>query len=425
MALSRPQAYEGMSLPVSQMRSGSNEGQPVYAIDQQHHPGSYGGHYGMQGAQHGGYQGMSNETGWTERVLDEMKDMLLLLTPKGQITYATRSCKNLTGRAAKQLEGSLLSQYIHEDDQPIFQRDMDDAVTANHSFRTHLRFQKINGTYCLMEAYGHPHIANQNERQVGRNSPIEERCTGYFLICRPYPNKISQLLDSFLEHKIENARLIQQIAKLKQEEDEEATAARPPYKAELEASAPFVGSGSSQSAPSGRESSDQESHSPETLNPNSDDSDTNQSAEYYPEPPTGEVYSHIDGIEVMTGLYYGDGERSQGLSTGVNRGRLVHCDIDITTAADQERNAQEGDRRKRLKGQHVCGDCGTADSPEWRKGPSGPKTLCNACGCKFPVIRAPIIFPDGGFSYLSTFGTTLTGTLVRWSKKEKKRQEST
>ncbi len=33
---------------------------------------------------------------------------------------------------------------------------------------------------------------------------------------------------------------------------------------------------------------------------------------------------------------------------------------------------------------------GTLDSPEWRKGPSGPKTLCNACG-------------------------------LRWAKKEKKR----
>lgn len=36
---------------------------------------------------------------------------------------------------------------------------------------------------------------------------------------------------------------------------------------------------------------------------------------------------------------------------------------------------------------------GTLDSPEWRKGPSGPKTLCNACG-------------------------------LRWAKKEKKRNSA-
>jgi len=26
---------------------------------------------------------------------------------------------------------------------------------------------------------------------------------------------------------------------------------------------------------------------------------------------------------------------------------------------------------------------GTLDSPEWRKGPGGPKTLCNACGLRW------------------------------------------
>ncbi len=38
-----------------------------------------------------------------------------------------------------------------------------------------------------------------------------------------------------------------------------------------------------------------------------------------------------------------------------------------------------------------CDFTGTLDSPEWRKGPSGPKTLCNACGCSFsPPASASI-----------------------------------
>ncbi|OXG25365.1 cutinase palindrome-binding protein [Cryptococcus neoformans] len=32
---------------------------------------------------------------------------------------------------------------------------------------------------------------------------------------------------------------------------------------------------------------------------------------------------------------------------------------------------------------HVCVTCGRTDSPEWRKGPLGPKTLCNACGLRW------------------------------------------
>ncbi|KAJ5769905.1 uncharacterized protein N7511_001956 [Penicillium nucicola] len=389
MALSRPQPYESRPAP-AQVYSAPNEGPPIYAMDQQNMPVSYGGNYGMQGPQYGGNQAR-NEPGWTERVLDEMKDMLLLLTPQGRISYASPSCKNITGRAPTQLEGSLLTRFIHEDDQAIFQKDMDDAVDSNQSFRTHLRFQKTNSTYCLIEACGHPHIANQGERQTGRTSPTAARCTGFFLMCRPYPNKISQLLDSFLEHKIENARLIQQIAQLKKEEDEEASTSRPPPQTQDPAQ---ISESHSQTSAHEGGSSDQEST--DTVAQTSDDSDANPSVEYYPENNHSEYPSHIDGIEVMTGLYYGEGERSQGLSTGTSRGRLVHCDIDITTAADQERNAQEGDRRKRLKSQHVCGDCGTADSPEWRKGPNGPKTLCNACGCKFPPLVDSL--------YLSTLG---------------------
>ncbi|KAI9021969.1 hypothetical protein DFJ74DRAFT_671279 [Hyaloraphidium curvatum] len=30
-----------------------------------------------------------------------------------------------------------------------------------------------------------------------------------------------------------------------------------------------------------------------------------------------------------------------------------------------------------------CEECGKADSPEWRRGPSGQKTLCNACGLRY------------------------------------------
>ncbi|KAK9845043.1 hypothetical protein WJX74_009978 [Apatococcus lobatus] len=33
-----------------------------------------------------------------------------------------------------------------------------------------------------------------------------------------------------------------------------------------------------------------------------------------------------------------------------------------------------------------CEDCDTADTPQWRSGPSGPKSLCNACGIR--LIRA-------------------------------------
>lgn len=29
---------------------------------------------------------------------------------------------------------------------------------------------------------------------------------------------------------------------------------------------------------------------------------------------------------------------------------------------------------------HICIGCGAGSTPEWRRGPLGPRTLCNACG---------------------------------------------
>jgi GATA zinc finger len=118
--------------------------------------------------------------------------------------------------------------------------------------------------------------------------------------------------------------------------------------------------------------------------------------------------SHVDGIEMLTGLRYGAGERSHGISTGDASPNLIRGDAGIPMSADYSRHSLGGsgavgyggssglggDKKfsKKLKAadEYVCTDCGTLDSPEWRKGPSGPKTLCNACG-------------------------------LRWAKKEKKR----
>ncbi|KAJ5637983.1 hypothetical protein N7490_007862 [Penicillium lividum] len=370
MALSQQQQQDSLQPPATQRPSVSNEVSQGYTRD-----GSYA-NFGLQASQ--------QDPGWIERVLEEMKDMLLLLNAQGRITYASPSAKNITGRSPKQLEGTPITEYIHEGDHTIFHRDMDDAVAKNRPFRTHVRFQKTNSGHCLIEIYGHPHIANANAAQ-GRNTTPQDLCTGFFLMCRPNPSKASLLLDSFLEHKIENARLVQQIAKLQQEEEEEASMNRASNSKMEDDQEPM-----DLSIIPGI-LSDQESS--ETAAAQSDESATSEGADFFDREPRPEGLSHIDGIEVITGLFYGDGERSQGLSTGSRQGRLVQCDIDITTAADQARNVQEGDRRKRLKSQHVCSDCGTADSPEWRKGPDGPKTLCNACG-------------------------------LRWSKKEKKRQGS-
>lgn len=46
------------------------------------------------------------------------------------------------------------------------------------------------------------------------------------------------------------------------------------------------------------------------------------------------------------------------------------------------RNYSFGGLNKELsqKKEIVCQHCGSKDTPEWRRGPTGSRTLCNACG---------------------------------------------
>ncbi|PIA47543.1 hypothetical protein AQUCO_01400291v1 [Aquilegia coerulea] len=38
-------------------------------------------------------------------------------------------------------------------------------------------------------------------------------------------------------------------------------------------------------------------------------------------------------------------------------------------------------------GRRICSHCGADSTPQWRQGPMGPKTLCNACGVRYKSGR--------------------------------------
>ncbi|CAO3645235.1 unnamed protein product [Cunninghamella echinulata] len=70
-----------------------------------------------------------------------------------------------------------------------------------------------------------------------------------------------------------------------------------------------------------------------------------------------------------------------------NRAASIEPTIKIENELKNE-NKQEDKKRKQKKiyvtsENYQCTDCGSKNSPEWRKGPLGPKTLCNACGLRW------------------------------------------
>ncbi|KAJ9646442.1 white collar 2 type of transcription factor [Coniosporium tulheliwenetii] len=344
---------------------------------------------------------------WSQRVLEELRDFLHILTPDGRILYVSPSCRFLTGWEPHQLVGKFIVEFIHPDDSGIFVREFNESIASGNPLRFFHRFRKEDDTYTIFESHGHPHIGSE-AANFGPNPNGSSFCRGFFMMSRPYPTKNAALLDSFLEHKIENERLMKRIAELRREEQEEQEAQERHWQKKQEGHSSVTPSETQRT--DGR--TDSEAVSGPTLNyggmpppakpsisntaltrqnldealaASKPDSINDKMARY-------EGATHLETIEMLTGLRYRDGERSQGISTGDTSPVLIRGDAGIAILPDRDTRAG-GEKKKKLKvaDEYVCTDCGTLDSPEWRKGPNGPKTLCNACG-------------------------------LRWAKKEKKRQ---
>ncbi|KAE8450621.1 hypothetical protein EG329_005965 [Mollisiaceae sp. DMI_Dod_QoI] len=334
---------------------------------------------------------------WSQRVVEELKDFLHILTPDGRIVYLSPSGEQLTGYPREELMSKFIVDYIHPDDSGIFVREFNESIASGNPLRFFYRFKKKDGTYTIFESHGHPHLSSDAQQFAPSSSA--SFCQGFFMMARPYPTKNAALLDSFLEHKIENERLRKRIDDLKREEAEEADESRRNWMRKQEGgsihpsdqtdtvdsvSTPMHHNLANPDAlampPPAKPSAATQALTRQALEDvnagNRPDSITDKMARY-------EGATHIETIEMLTGLRYQEGERSRGISTGDQSPALIRGDAGIAIPVDKE--ARAGDKKKKIKlpDEYVCTDCGTLDSPEWRKGPSGPKTLCNACGLRW------------------------------------------
>ena len=424
------QAFTPIDAQTSQQQQPSNEHGDAAALTTTTMTGAGAGPlptgFGAQATVNGGstLTEFTKRRNWSQRVLEELKDLLHILSPDGKIRYVSPSGKYLTGYEPEELVNKFIVDFIHPDDSGIFVREFNESIASGNPLRFFYRFRKADGLYSIFESHGHPHLTSE-AAAFGPNNAAGF-CRGFFMMARPYPTKNANLLDSFLEHKIENERLTKRIADLKREEQEEAEAQQRHWIKKQEGhgsvtpsdtqftESETLGSVSISSAhsqdynampPPAKPSLSNTALTQQNLDEanaiSKPDSINDKMARY-------EGATHIETIEMLTGLRYRDGERSQGISTGDASPALIRGDAGIAIPIDKDSRAA-GDKKKKLKvaDEYVCTDCGTLDSPEWRKGPNGPKTLCNACGCMF-IIYLPYPVANAVIS-------------VRWAKKEKKR----
>ncbi|KAI8811674.1 hypothetical protein BJ742DRAFT_796882 [Cladochytrium replicatum] len=288
----------------------------------------------------------ANKEGY-RRLIHELDDFLHVVSPSGIIQYTAPSVLKYLGYRPEELSGKHVSDLLHRDDQKILSTKISECNQARKLFTVYCRYQKKGGEFVLLEVRGKPYVdeTTQEVRYIMNSA-------------REYRSRASGLIDSILELRIENFRLRQQFELILRERGIE-----PSTHPLLRALSDNSGNGFAQ----------------DHLNTGLDD------------------FGDGDGF----GEELGRGTMGAGSSTttafppGYLLDSISPRGLTLNGADDPEGRSgeslgPEGEaktlKRKKLRVSQeelFCRQCGTTSSPEWRKGPTGPKTLCNACGLAF------------------------------------------
>lgn len=270
---------------------------------------------------------------WSQVLLAGLRDFLHVLSLDGRIIYACSSCKDILGYEPTALVGRFVWELIHPDDRNIFIQEFRESITFGNRTCFHYRFRKANNEWIIFESQGHLYIRTEPNRSLCNTYQRE-----FIIMARPYPSKSGALFDSFLDLKMQEQKLLKCIADLKREE---------------------------QNAPEAQTSRDQES----------------QDEKHVVKGSKLQNRATVDSKNpsLSTDLHCGN---DKGLATGVRMGDLGIAISNQRYSGAKTRPQKQRESKPKNIIRYMCATCNTVDSPEWRKGPAGPKTLCNACGRK-------------------------------------------
>ncbi|ORX95765.1 GATA-domain-containing protein [Basidiobolus meristosporus CBS 931.73] len=256
----------------------------------------------------------------------EPKIFYYVIDPLCNFLYCSTS-QELTGYTPEELVGRNITRFIHQDDIDTFVRQFNAGFTRQQ-FRLYYRFKKKNNEYVMLEVQGHSYYHTENHQPKYS-----------FCLARSYLTKPTSILDAFLQIKMENEILKQQLSEL----------------GTFGADKGWVNSKVSENTDPSSYFNDHTS--PKAIIQTSCEShnttDLNSS-------PTNIV---TNSPEQYKRNYLSDENT---------------CNQEINLKSRKKRKQKSEDNID-----HMCTECGTVESPEWRKGPQGPKTLCNACGLRW------------------------------------------
>ncbi|GJE87107.1 PAS domain-containing protein [Phanerochaete sordida] len=352
---------------------------------------------------------------WADLLVTELTEVItLVLSEDGTVLYCGPAVKALLGWTDEELVDMNFCDIMNDEDISVFQRQFADSIRAGTDLLAYARLRCKSGRSVYVpnipvipavpslaaadgsilqspsekapevffEIKGYPHFMTDSTTSVhdtfdtpkGRSTTGAEDHTRassssagpsssnggfgcFFAMAKPYPSRNTAMLNTFLELKMENERLQQRLrdAKAKDEALSRTQAQRQVWTPHtFPQQTPYAGQ-------------------PETLN----GAPAFQSFAWTQTSSVPGPSRSFDSRQFYDpGRLGGSSTPGSSSSSGAERGDAPDSSGDPSLPRKKSKKPLTQER-------YCCMTCGRTDSPEWRKGPQGPKTLCNACGLRW------------------------------------------
>ncbi|KAG1891459.1 white collar 2 type of transcription factor [Suillus subluteus] len=291
---------------------------------------------------------------WADLLIHELSEAIIfVLSNECKVLFCSRAVSELLGWRDTELIDKDLVDLVNGEDKHAFRASFEQSLRMRVEMLSYVRF-KHQSEYAspakevLFEVKGYPHYIDDEQYA---------RC--FFAVAKPFPSRNTAMLNTFLELKIENERLQQRLAELRVRMPPPSTIAH---------------TGQSMTSMYSTLSS---SRSTMTHRPVGDLPPTCYT--------THQTSTSYDDLVTQTNHHQPRGFTDP--SNALTYGSYVPAGQQAQQPTE-DNYGDDASRRKKIRKMHaaeqyVCVTCGRTDSPEWRKGPQGPKTLCNACGLRW------------------------------------------
>ncbi|EJD53150.1 GATA-domain-containing protein [Auricularia subglabra TFB-10046 SS5] len=283
---------------------------------------------------------------WQDILVTEVSGcMTVVLSLQGKVLFATRSVREILGYRETDIVDTNISEYLHENDVNTYMWQMSQTLSGGRQSDCVVRFrerlqQSPSQTYKSMELTAVPYAPEPHQ---------QFSCV--IVTARPFPTRYMEVCQSLIELKLENERLQRSLA-------EQADYMHEPTSSAAQQT--------TWKAPGQQLSRYQQPGMPFMQ--------------------TSQSLPNILNFDSMMPL---DFSSMHGIPPPLPPSQAMHkadsplVQVALSSNMDVDHYEQPKKKKQRTLKQLVCADCGRTDSPEWRKGPRGPKTLCNACGLRF------------------------------------------